>query len=481
MIASSCRKSTLLDVLAGYKTGGHISGEISINGKPKTDTAWKSIAGYCEQVDLHNPALTVKESLIFAARMRLRPFALPDEEKVRFAVSIISLLDLEEFADMMVGDEARGEGLPKHARKRLTVGVELAANPSILFADEPTSGLDSLSASVVVSSLERAARQEGLTILCTIHQPSRAVFEAFDNLLLLRKGGVCVYNGPIVGLDSYMQSAPGGAKFALPKDANPADHVLDVFCGPSGEETDWASLYVKSEMAVAAKESFESCHCDFCASHDLSVDTSPKGLLSELYVEIQRQLLVNWRTPSYMATRFWWTVAANLIVGLVYQGSEAGGDTARITNSVGAIFFYVTIASVPLLAAMVPLIHARAVFYREVASGTYRRIVYGMAAQCAEIPFNLGAAVLSFVLFYFLVGLSMDGERIAYFFLMALAAYWIVPSFGQLIAFTSPNLGAAVGIGSLLMTLFQLTMGFLIPPNAIPPWWIWLYWIVSYC
>lgn len=476
MGSSGAGKSTLLDVLAGYKTGGHIDGEIRINGKPKTDLTWRCIAGYCEQVDLHNPAVTVRESLIFAARMRLRPFTLPDEEKVKFATNILSLLDLEEFADMMVGDEARGEGLPKHARKRLTVGVELAGNPSILFADEPTSGLDSLSASVVVSSLERAARQEGLTVLCTIHQPSRGVFEAFDNLLLLMKGGICVYNGAISSLDQYMQSAPDGEKYAMPKDTNPADHILDVFCGPLGGSVDWPALYEKSDMAVAAKHSFTSCTCDPCKSGEIAVDTSHKSFLSELYVEVQRQLLVNWRTPSYTATRFLWTVSANIIVGIIYLNSGSSGD---LNNAIGAIFFYVIIATVPLLSAMVPLIHARAVFYREVASGTYRKVVYGVAAQCAEIPFNLMGAILSFVIFYFLVGLDLEGERIGYFLLMALASYWILPSFGQLLAFVTPNLGAAVALGSFLMTLFQLTMGFLIPPNSIPPWWIWLYWIVS--
>ena len=123
---SGAGKTTLLDVLAGYKTGGHISGDVNINGQPKTDATWRTIAGYCEQVDLHNPSLTVRESVVFASRMRLRPFSLPDDDVVSFANQILKILELEEFADMLVGDEAAGEGLPKHARKRLTVGVEMA-------------------------------------------------------------------------------------------------------------------------------------------------------------------------------------------------------------------------------------------------------------------------------------------------------------------------------------------------------------------
>jgi len=326
-------KSTLLDVLAGYKTGGHVSGEININGKAKTEGTWRSIAGYCEQVDLHNPVVTVRESIIFSARMRLRPSSIPDDDKIEYADSILKLLDLEDYGDMLVGDEAAGEGVPKHARKRLTVGVELAANPSILFADEPTSGLDSLSAAVVVSSLKRAAAMKGLSVVCTIHQPSREVFETFDNLLLLKKGGVCVYNGGLDALQEYI-----GERFPLARDANPADHVLDVFCGPLGDSEDWAALYSKSSMAEAALLSHTVCPCDACSDSAISVDTSSLALSAELFLVGSRQLLVHWRTPSYMVVRFLWTVVASLLVGLVYLGEgKASGLSAAFNVSGNAV------------------------------------------------------------------------------------------------------------------------------------------------
>ena len=469
-------KSTLLDVIAGYKTGGHISGSVNVNGMPKTPETWRSIAGYCEQVDAHNPAMTVRESLVFAARMRLRPFTIQDTDKIAFAEEILLLLELHDFADMLVGDEARGEGLPKHARKRLTVGVELASNPSILFADEPTSGLDSLSAELVVSTLHRAAKIRGLTIICTIHQPSLGVFRAFDNLLLLRKGGICVYNGPVADLDTYMTSVPNGKRYVMAEGDNPADHVLDVFCGPKGGDEDWSQLYLTSDMATRVLRLFNSCPCDLCQQKcDIRVDCTPRGFSSELYILFQRQILSHYRTPTYMAVRFWWTVVSNLIVGLIYF--QAGSKKNAVTNVIGSVFFYVNIATVPLLSAVAPLIAERAVYYREISSGTYRRIAYGVAVQLAEIPFNLCFAVISFVIFYFMVGLRSDSENVVYFLLMGLAAYWVLPTIGQLFAFLAPNIGAAVGIGSLLMTLFTLTMGFLLPASQIPPWYIWLYWL----
>ena len=82
-------------------------GEIKVNGLPKNDEIWRSVAGYCEQVDLHNPSVTVRESLIFATRTRLRPFTLADEKKVAFATKIMELLELNDYADMLVGDEGK--------------------------------------------------------------------------------------------------------------------------------------------------------------------------------------------------------------------------------------------------------------------------------------------------------------------------------------------------------------------------------------
>ena len=104
---SGAGKTTLLDAIAGYKTGGHLFGDIQVNGLPKNDGIWRSIAGYCEQTDLHSPSMTVRESLIFAARTRLRPFSLADEKKVQFAMKIMDLLELDDFADMLVGDEGK--------------------------------------------------------------------------------------------------------------------------------------------------------------------------------------------------------------------------------------------------------------------------------------------------------------------------------------------------------------------------------------
>eukprot|EP00565_Helicotheca_tamesis_P005194 CAMPEP_0185727222 /NCGR_PEP_ID=MMETSP1171-20130828/2966_1 /TAXON_ID=374046 /ORGANISM="Helicotheca tamensis, Strain CCMP826" /LENGTH=1454 /DNA_ID=CAMNT_0028395737 /DNA_START=41 /DNA_END=4405 /DNA_ORIENTATION=- len=473
MGSSGAGKTALLDVLAGYKTGGHIMGDIKINGIPKTEKTWKSIAGYCEQTDLHNPAITLRESIIFSARLRLRPFDMPDEKKIAFADEIIQILELEDYAEVLVGKEAAGEGLPKHARKRLTVGVEMAMNPSILFADEPTSGLDSLSADLVIKCMSKAAKTKGLTVLCTIHQPSREVFLAFDNLLLLRKGGQVTYNGPIASMSDYMVSASGNDGYAMPEGANPADHALDVFCGPGGEKDDWAKLYKSSDMArdmVAINASNESEH------GEITVEGTERSSTYELYQVVYRQIVAHWRTPEYMSIRLGWTITASILLAVIFMNQPDTASGAQ--NTIGGLFFFTTVGTVPMITASVPLVAERAVMYRETASGTYSKPIYGLAVQLAEIPFNCFMGFVSFILFYFIVGLDTDdGERVIYFLLLVLASYWFLPSLGQFFAFISPNAGAAIAVGSLLMTIFLLTAGFLQLPTEIPGWYIWIYWI----
>lgn len=137
---------------------------------------------------------TVRESLEFSALLR-QPNSVPKEEKLAYVNEVISILEMEEYADAVVG--VPGEGLNVEQRKRLTIGVELAAKPELLlFLDEPTSGLDSQTAWSIMMLMKKLTNN-GQAILCTIHQPSAVLFQQFDRLLFLKSGGQTVYYGDI--------------------------------------------------------------------------------------------------------------------------------------------------------------------------------------------------------------------------------------------------------------------------------------------
>ncbi|KAM3274261.1 hypothetical protein ACQJBY_043426 [Aegilops geniculata] len=172
-------KTTLLDVLSGRKTGGVIEGDIRIGGYPKIQQTFARISGYCEQTDVHSPQITVGESVAYSAWLRLPP-EVDAKARNEFVNEVLETIELDEIRDSLVGIPGVN-GLSTEQRKRLTIAVELVSNPSIIFMDEPTSGLDARAAAIVMRAVKNVA-DTGRTVVCTIHQPSIDIFEAFDEI-----------------------------------------------------------------------------------------------------------------------------------------------------------------------------------------------------------------------------------------------------------------------------------------------------------
>jgi ABC-type multidrug transport system ATPase subunit len=154
MGSSGAGKTTLLDVLAQRKTDGTINGSIMVDGR-ELPVSFQRMAGYCEQLDVHEPYATVREALEFSALLR-QSRNTPKADKLKYVDTIIDLLELHDLADTLIGTV--GNGLSVEQRKRVTIGVELVSKPSILiFLDEPTSGLDGQSAYNTVRFLRKLA------------------------------------------------------------------------------------------------------------------------------------------------------------------------------------------------------------------------------------------------------------------------------------------------------------------------------------
>ncbi|KAH9293662.1 hypothetical protein KI387_041134, partial [Taxus chinensis] len=181
MGVSGAGKTTLMDVLAGRKTNGHIEGDIRISGFSKKQKTFARISGYCEHNDIHSPQFTVRESLIFFAFIRL-PKEVDKTTKTltklqTFVEEIMQLVELENLRVALVG-LPRVTGFPTEQRKHLTIVVELVANPSVVFMDEPTSGLDARATAIVMRTVHNTDNT-GRTVVCTIQQPNTDIFASF--------------------------------------------------------------------------------------------------------------------------------------------------------------------------------------------------------------------------------------------------------------------------------------------------------------
>lgn len=457
----------MLDVIAGYKTGGTITGEILIDGRIKDPATWRKISGYAEQQDILNPYLSVLETLRFTANCRLSK----DVDKEAVIQRVIKLMDLEDWSDHIIGREKDGEGLPKHARKRVTIANELVALPKILFLDEPTTGLGTNAAALVMNAVRKATDAMGLITVATIHQPSIGIFNAFDDVLLLTKGGKLTYMGesgaPLLNHFSKL------AGKSLPERCNPADFCLAVLddMTPDAAQTAFDQSAISTALV-------DSIHDEMERGRETEPPAISKeranNFFSEVILLTKRHTIVQWRNPSYCFMRMTSSIIMSLFLGILFYGNKT--ILSGAVFSIGAIFFLVFVLVIPMQATVVPLVEDRAVLYRETVSGCYGRISYGIGQLLSDQPFHAINTLFMFICFYFLVEFKLSGEAIGYFILMLYLSNWVIQSLGQLYALATPNEESANGLGGLSVMLSVILMGFLITYAAMPDSWQWAYW-----
>ncbi|CAH9085742.1 unnamed protein product [Cuscuta epithymum] len=223
---SGSGKTTLLTALAG-RLPGKISGTVSYNGQPLSSSMKRKI-GFVSQDDVLYPHLTVKETLTYAALLRL-PKKLSKAEKTEQAELVIRELGLTRCRNSMIGG-ALFRGISGGERKRVSIGQEMLVNPSLLLLDEPTSGLDSTTAQRIVATLRWLARG-GRTVVTTIHQPSSRLFRMFDKVLVL-SDGCPIYSGRGSSVMEYFGAMGFVPAFSF---MNPADFLLDLANGIAPE------------------------------------------------------------------------------------------------------------------------------------------------------------------------------------------------------------------------------------------------------
>jgi len=221
---SGAGKTTFMNTLCGKASYGRTTGSISVNGHLADVSEFRSVTGFVPQDDIVHQDLTVREQIEFSARLRNSADTAPQATQA-VVDDVLNVMQVDHIQDEIVGSVER-RGISGGQRKRVSIGLELAAQPTVLFLDEPTSGLDATSSLAVALSLKKMC-ELGMTSIMVIHQPRYSLFTLFDDVLLLGKGGQTVYLGPSLGAKPYFESLG----FTMPSDENPADWFMDVISG----------------------------------------------------------------------------------------------------------------------------------------------------------------------------------------------------------------------------------------------------------
>ncbi|XP_071711021.1 ABC transporter G family member 29-like isoform X2 [Rutidosis leptorrhynchoides] len=474
-------KTTLMDVLAGRKTGGYIEGDIRISGFPKRQETFARISGYCEQTDIHSPQVTVYESLIYSAFLRL-PREVKDDEKMTFVDEVMELVELVNLKDAIVGLPGVS-GLSTEQRKRLTIAVELVANPSIIFMDEPTSGLDARAAAIVMRAVRNTV-DTGRTVVCTIHQPSIDIFESFDELLLMKVGGQVIYAGPLgqnsQKLVEYFEAIPGVPK--IPEEYNPATWILELSSRDAemrlgidlSKHYESSSLYERNKALVMELSSPppEAVDIHFQTRYSQTSWGQFKCCLWKMWCSY-------WRNPDYNLIRNIFTLAAAIMLGTVFWniGKKRESDN-NLNTIIGAMYSSVFFIGINNCEIVQPVVATeRTVFYRERAAGMYSSFQYAMAQVFVEIPYVLFQTTYYTLIVYSMMSFKWEVVKFFWFFFITFFSFLYFTYYGMMSVSITPNEQMAAVVAASFYSLFNLFSGFFIPLPKIPKWWVWYYWI----
>ncbi|XP_051142599.1 pleiotropic drug resistance protein 2-like isoform X2 [Andrographis paniculata] len=477
---SGAGKTTLMDVLAGRKTGGYIEGSISISGYPKVQSTFARISGYCEQNDIHSPHVTVYESVVYSAWLRLSN-TVDKETREMFVEEVMELIELNPLRDALVGLPGVN-GLSTEQRKRLTIAVELVANPSIIFMDEPTSGLDARAAAIVMRTVRNTV-DTGRTVVCTIHQPSIDIFEAFDELLLMKRGGQVIYAGPLGRhshlLIDYFKSVPGVPD--IKEGYNPATWMLEVTT-PAMEaqlNIDFAQVYAKSDLYRRNEELIKQLSSPAPGSSEVRFPTEyAQSFFIQCRACFWKQHLSYWRHPRYNAVRFFMTIIIGAMFGIIFwDKGQQMSKQQDLMNLLGAMYSAVLFLGGTNTSAVQSVVAVeRSVFYREKAAGMYSALPYAFAQVAIETVYVAAQTLIYTLLLYSMIGFEWRAEKFFFFYFFVCMCFVYFTSYGMMLVALTPNYQIAAIVMSFFLSFWNLFSGFLIPRTQIPIWWRWYYW-----
>ncbi|KAG9101294.1 hypothetical protein FRC06_003213 [Ceratobasidium sp. 370] len=473
---SGAGKSTLLQLLAsrrlnpGFGARFSTQGEILFNGQP-TDRASRSQVAFVEQEDdYHLPALTVRETLRYAAILRL-PRRMSRKHKIARAEEVMKMLGLDICADNLVGGELL-KGISGGEKRRLSLAVQMINGKPRRAHHEPTSGLDALTANNVMTALNSIARS-GRTVILSIHQPRSDIYvDKLDNIILLVKGGHVAYAGP----RNEVEGTFALAGYPVPPLYNPADWLLDVASvdlrGTREAETKaratklvefWANLQHKNNTVNTEESKREIGNVMEIEVQD---EFTPMWIALPLIVERMTRNL--WRQQAVFWVRLQQLPFLGVLFLLFYQRLKHGPSGGQ--DRIGYFQEMVSpVAFVGLLNCIAIFPKDRDLYFHEYrSSAAYSEATFIIGFTLVALPLEILSALLFTVVTNVGAGMQTNARI---FFEYAVAIFTLQSngeSFGIAFACVTNSLGLSVSLVSTFITILVQLCGII--SVSIPRW-----------
>ncbi|KAF9009506.1 hypothetical protein BDQ17DRAFT_1348227 [Cyathus striatus] len=495
---SGAGKTTLVELLASKSKSGVKTGSISF---PLSTSDQPQRIGFVPQQDILPATLTVSEALLFAARLRL-PESVSDEDKKARVEDMLKRLGIESIKNSRIGgNEGHGRGISGGEMRRVSIGLELIADPDVLILDEPTSGLDSVSASRIASVLHALAHDpvSPIPVIASIHQPSSQLYHKFDTILLLAHGRA-LYSGP-GGIQpvEYMKSqgVKGGDDGEGYKEGyNVADYLLEVASDPPvglfrvddgnatrGSGSGNGSTHEKEDQ----RNSGEGHVHDNLPGKEGRSGYSRRGTYATTFLT-QLQCLSGreWKVLRRDHTLFLTHIGVSCILGVFCGGLYFNTDItiAGFQSRVGCLFFLGALIAFSSLSALYNIVELRPLFLRERSSGYYSPTAWLLSRFIFDIvPLRLIPTIIVSTITYWMAGLAPHPANFFKFLFILVLFSMAMALYNFLLGTLFRNGGIAILL-SALSALYQMTFaGFFVHLNDIPPVLRWLQWLcpLKYC
>jgi ABC-type multidrug transport system ATPase subunit len=471
---SGSGKTTLLNTLAERITSSRLSEEglTLFNGQLGVHSVRHA---YVMQQDILLPTLTVRETLRYAADLRLPP-STTKADRIRVVEEVIRELGLKECADTRIGNSSH-RGCSGGEKRRVSIGVQLLANPSVLFLDEPTTGLDATSAFQLIRTLKMLA-QKNRTIITTIHQPRSEIWDLFDNLVVLSKGSP-VYSGPAPECLQWLD----GQGFKLPPFVNPAEFIIDTAAVDNrSPELEAESTARVERLKTAWSEEAESRFVDIKSTQAGQKKRNTEvgqhaGFFRQVRVLTDRTFKVTYRDPMGMAACLAEAIFMGIICGYIFY--NLGGDLPGIRSRQGGLYTAAALQGyLILLFEVYRLTIDMPTFDRESSENCVSASAFMLSRRVARLlTEDVPVPLLFSVIFYFMANFDREVSKFFIFALVSLLNQYIAVTCAMTCVTAARDFPTASLIANLVYTLQSMACGMFIQSNTLPVYVRWLKWV----
>ncbi|CAL5393361.1 unnamed protein product [Camellia sinensis] len=468
---SGSGKTTLLTALGG-RLSGRLKGTITYNGEPFSNII-KRNTGFVTQDDVLYPHLTVTETLVFTALLRL-PNTLTKLEKIVYAQAVITQLGLTKCRYNIIGGPFL-RGISGGERKRVSIGQEMLINPSLLFLDEPTSGLDSTTAQRIVSTLWELANNGGRTVVMTIHQPSSRLFYMFHKVLLLSEGNPLYFGKGEEAMD-YFSSIGYEPSVAM----NPSDFLLDLANGIASYDSQEDPAVVKQVLISAFKNNIaenlkvEVQEIDMGHRRGLEDKQCARWTTTwwQQFTVLLKRGVKERKHESFSGLKIGQVLVVAILSGLLWWQS----GITHLQDQIGLLFFYSGFwGFFPLFQAIFTFPQERLMLEKERSSGMYRLSSYFMARIIGDLPMELVLPTVFLTITYWMAGLKPKAENFMETLFVLLYSVLVSQGLGLALGAAVMDQKSATTLGSVIMLSFLLAGGYYV--QHVPAFISWIKYI----